>query len=67
MAFNCALFAVLRLVGGPNRCEGRLVALDSDGEYGQACNFFTGDNEAKVVCRQIGCEAGGARRVPVLR
>ena len=52
----------LRLVGGSNPCEGRLVTL-RDGLYGQACDLNTGDSEARVICRQLGCRAANARRV----
>ena len=49
--------AALSLVGGDS-CHGRLVVGSS-----QACNLNTGNNEARVICRELGCSAAGAQRV----
>ena len=57
----------LRLVGG-NKCQGRLeLKPKTSTVYGQACNLHVGNNEAKVVCRQLGCEPTGALRVVATR
>ena len=56
--------AEVRLVGGANRCEGRLERFISQiDDYGQACNERTGDAEARVVCRELDCGPSGAERV----
>lgn len=49
---------VLRLVGGANTCEGRLEMLVGDGPtWARAYDSYFGTNEARVVCRQLGCPA----------
>ncbi len=55
-------FSELRLVGGSNSCQGRLVTL-INGFYGQACDLNADNNVARVVCRQLGCNPTGAQRV----
>ena len=53
----------LRLTGG-NSCQGRLeIRPPSSTQFGQACDLDAGDNEAMVICRQLGCTAEGAERV----
>ena len=49
---------------GLNGCQGRLEIMPSTSiAFGQACDLDAFDNEAQVICRQLGCQATGARRV----
>ena len=59
----------IRLVDGGSRCQGRLeLPVSSQPDlYGQACDLNAGGSEAQVVCRQLGCNPNGARRVDPTR
>ena len=49
---------------GLSQCQGRLEIMPSTSSaFGQACDLDAGNNEAQVICRQLGCQATGARRV----
>ena len=60
----CSVLAAsrnIRLQGGLNRCQGRLEELWPGQAYWRtACDETFGDEEAQVVCRQLGCQAEGA-------
>ena len=43
----------VRLTGGPNEFEGR-VELCLDGSWGQVCVMGWTNDDAEVVCRQLG-------------
>ena len=65
---NLSFFAKtveLLLIGGQNGCQGLLVQrpLDSPSQrFGLSCDLDAGVNEARAICRHIGCSANGARR-----
>ena len=57
----------IRLQGGLSRCQGRLeVFVPGQRYWNTACDETFGEEEAQVVCRQLGCIAEGATRIPVL-
>ena len=50
----------VRLVGGDSSSEGR-VEICHDNHYGSVCNDGWGQEEAEVVCRQLGFQRKGKR------
>ena len=54
----------VRLVDGIGRCQGRVEHRPSATDtFGQSCDLDAGDREAQVICRELGCDPNGARRV----
>ncbi len=49
---------VIRLVGGSTEYEGR-VEVCSGREWGTICNRYWGQQDAVVVCRQLGYDTNG--------
>lgn len=48
------IFAVTKLVDGPNPCDGKLQVLH-DHHWGSVCNTGWGLEDATVLCRELGC------------
>ena len=53
------LIGAIRLMNGTDRFEGRVEILVS-GQWGTICDDYWSDDDASVVCRQLGYSADGA-------
>lgn len=55
----------ISLQNGANRCQGLVKFHNHSATRAslQACNSGAGDNEIKVICRQLNCNTVNARRV----
>ena len=55
--------AEFRLVDGSNNCQG-ILEIGHSSVFKKACtDTKCGENEAMVICRDLGCTATGAQRV----
>ncbi|XP_040297148.1 scavenger receptor cysteine-rich type 1 protein M130-like isoform X1 [Bufo bufo] len=53
----CSEFIDLHLVGGGNRCEGRLE-IYYNGSWGSVCNNVMTTQTASLICKQLRCGSG---------
>ena len=51
---------LVRLIGGSSCNEGNVWAVNSLGRYGPVCDDYWDNNDARVVCRQLGYSSGTA-------
>lgn len=51
-----APIVTVRLVDGPNSATGRVEVEGPDGSWGAVCDDQWSASDAKVVCRQLGCQ-----------
>ncbi len=61
----CITESFVLLLGGHNLCEGRVSLFigSEETQFAQACDQNAGDAEVQVICRQIGCNPVGAKKM----